>query len=66
MLGNFCNLFRFIDNLNLINGGGGISKLLNGIYPEELQLNKENPDNSEDSFLDFKINIEKGKLIVAN
>ena len=66
MLGNFCNLFRFIDNLNLINGGGGISKLLNEIYPEELQLNKENPDNSEDSLLDFKINIEKGKLIVAN
>ena len=45
---------------------GEFQNFLNEIYPEELQLNKENPDNSEDSLLDFKINIEKGKLIVAN
>ena len=45
---------------------GEFQSFLNEIYPEELQLNKENPDNFEDSVLDFKIKIENGKLIVAN
>ena len=45
---------------------GEFQSFLNEIYPEELQLNKENPDNYEDSFLDFKNKIENGKLITAN
>ena len=45
---------------------GEFQNFLNEIYPEELQPNKENPDNFEDSFLDFKIKIENGKLTVAN
>ena len=45
---------------------GEFQSFSNEIYPEELQLNKENPDNYEDSFLDFKNKIENGKLITAN
>ena len=38
-----CNIFRFIDDLNSINDGGEFEKsVFSKIYPEELQLKKEN------------------------
>ena len=39
-----CNIFRFIDDLNSINDGGEFKSNYSNIYPEELQLGKENTD----------------------
>ena len=52
-----CNIFRFIDDLNSINDGGEFESIYSNIYPQELQLRKENTDKHEASFryLDIKI-----------
>ena len=50
-----CNIFRFIDDLNSINDGGEFESNYSNIYPEELQLSKENTDKHEASFLDLNI-----------
>ena len=55
-----CNIFRFIDDLNSINDGGESS--FSKIYPEELQLGKENTDKHEIGFLDLDIKIKDGKF----
>ena len=55
-----CNLFRLTDDLNVINDGGELGNNFMVIYPEELQLNKENSNNLEASFLDLHIKIENG------
>ena len=39
-----CTIFRFIDDLNSINDGGQFQSSYSNIYPEELQLGKENTD----------------------
>ena len=39
-----CNIFRFIDDLNSINDDGEFKSNYSNIYPEELQLGKENTD----------------------
>ena len=39
-----CNIFRFIHDLNSINDGGEFKSNYSNIYPEELQLSKENTD----------------------
>ena len=57
-----CNLFRFIDDLNSINDGGEFESNYSNIYPEELQLGKENTDKHEASFLDLNIKIKDGKF----
>ena len=57
-----CNIFRFIDDLNSINDGGEFESNYSNIYPEELQLGKENTDKHETSFLDLNIKIEDGKF----
>ena len=61
----FGNVFRFIDDLNAINDGGEFESNFRNIYPEELQLNKENTSNFEASFLDLQIKIENGKFVVG-
>ena len=48
-----CNIFRFIDDLNSINDGGEFESNFSKIYPEELQLSKENNDKQEASSLDL-------------
>ena len=53
-----CNIFRYIDDLNSINDGGEFSK----IHHEELQLNRENTDKDEASFLDLDIKIKDEKF----
>ena len=40
----FCKFFRFIDDLNSISGGKELETNCNYIYPEELELGKENND----------------------
>ena len=56
-----CNIFRFIDDLNSINDGGEFESNYSNIYPEELQLGKENTDKHEASFLDLNIKIKDGR-----
>ena len=50
-----CNIFRFIDDLNSINDGGEFESNYSNVYPEELQLGKENTDEHEVSILDLNI-----------
>ena len=57
-----CNIFRFIDDLNSINDGGEFESNYSNIYPEELQLGKENIVEHEASFLDLNIKIEDRKF----
>ena len=57
-----CNIFRFIDDLNSINDGGEFERNFSKIYPEELQLSKENTDNYEASVLDLDIKIKDRKF----
>ena len=56
-----CNIYRF-DDLNSINDGGELESNFSKIYPEELQLSKENTDKHEASFLDLDIKIKDGKF----
>ena len=61
----FSNLFRFIDDLSAINDGGLFENNFKDIYPEELELGKENTSNNEASFLDLQINIKNSKFEVG-
>lgn len=38
----FGNIFRFIDDFNAINDNGEFEKNFKNIYPEEMELKKEN------------------------
>ena len=60
-----CYLFRFIDDLSAINDGGDFENNFKDIYPEELQLGKENQNSSEASFLDLSIQIHNNKFSVG-
>ena len=57
-----CNIFRFINDLNSIDDGGEFESNYSNIYPEELQLGKENTDKHETNFLDLNIKIKDGKF----
>ena len=57
-----CNIFRFIDDLNSVNDGEEFESNYSNIYPEELQLGRENTDKHEASFLDLKIKKKDGKI----
>ena len=57
-----CNIFRFINDLNSIDDGGEFESNYSNIYPEELQLGKENTDKHETIFLDLNIKIKDGKF----
>ena len=53
---------RFIDDLNSINDIGEFESSYSDIYPERLQLDNENTDKDESSFLDLNIKIKDGKF----
>ena len=57
-----CNILRFVNDLNSINDGGKFESSYCNIYPEELQLDKENTDKHEASFLDLNIKIKDGRF----
>ena len=59
---NLCNILRFIDDLNSINDGEEFESRYSNIYPEELQLDKENNDKHEASYLDLEIKIKDGEF----
>ena len=56
----FGQVFRYIDDLLALNDGHNFETFYEDIYPEELQLNKENADNNSTNFLDLRIKIENG------
>ena len=60
-----CNIFRFIDDLNSINDGREFESKYSNIYPEELQLGKENTDKNEASFVDLNIKIKESFILVS-
>ena len=53
----FKSVFRFIDDLLSLNDGGEFSRSLSEIYPEELELSKENVGTLSSSFLDIHIKL---------
>ena len=53
----FGKVFRYIDDLLTINDGGEFEKHYSLIYPEELELKKENVSNTESNFLELNIHI---------
>ena len=57
-----CHIFRFINYLNTINDGGRFESSYYNIYPEELQLGKENTAKYDASSLDLSIKIKNGKF----
>ena len=56
----FGQVFRYIDDLIALNDGHSFETFHGDIYPEELQLNKENTDYNSTDFLDLHIEIENG------
>ena len=61
-----CNIFRPIDDLNSFDDGGKFESNYCNIYPEELQLGKENTDKHEASFLDLNNKIKDGKFLFGS
>lgn len=53
-----CNVFCFIDDLNAINNAGKYESNFTDIYPEELELCRQNGSNAEATFLDLDIKIK--------
>ena len=58
-------IFRFIIDLNTINVGGEFERNNCNIYPKELELDKENTDTNEASFMDSDIKIKDGMFQVG-
>ena len=58
----FGRIYRFIDDLIAINDGGEFEKCQSQIYPEELELKKENAVNTSTSFLELDICISDNKF----
>ena len=56
----FGQVFRYIDDLLALNDGQSFDTFYRAIYPEELQLNKENENDDSTNFLDLHIRIEDG------
>lgn len=46
-------MFRFIDDLTVLDDGGGLSRFLKRYIPPELVLKKKNKSNSEGSVSDL-------------
>ena len=59
------NVFRFIDDLSAVNDSNEFELHHHKIYPEELQLNKENNSNKQASFLDIDIEIVNNKFVTS-
>ena len=56
----FGNVFRYIDDLLALNDGQSFQSYYHQIYPEELQLTKENSSSVETNFLDLQITVDEG------
>ena len=58
----FGKVFRFIDDLIAINDGNEFERYHSEIYPNELELKKENVVNTETTFLELNIRIYDNKF----
>ena len=56
------NFFRFIDDLNEINDAIIFESNFRNIYPEQLDLCRENGNNADATFLDLDIKIKNNKF----
>ena len=56
----FGQVFRYIDDLLALNDGKSFEQYHHEIYPPELQLTKENIDDTSTDFLDMHIEIKDG------
>ena len=59
----FGNVFRYIDDLDAMNDGGLFEEFCSEIYPHELELKKENNENTQATFLDLDIKIKNKQFI---
>ena len=57
-------MFRFIDDLIVLNFGGEFERNFKEIYPPELILKKENLSNNEGSFLDLQIKVQNNQFSI--
>ena len=57
---NFANIFRFIDNLIVVNDNGEFERSWKDIYLSELILEKENQSDQSATFLDLDVHINNG------
>ena len=57
-----CNNFRFIGDLNAVNDAGIFESNFGDIYPEELELRRENGNNAEATFFRFRHQEKKKKF----
>ena len=57
-----CKTFRLIDDITSVNSDGCFETYFNLIYPESLELNRENSDDSSACVLDLDISIVDGKF----
>ena len=57
---SFSNIYRFIDDLIALNDNKDFESCYKEIYPEELELGKENEGYQNASFLDLNIIIKNG------
>ena len=55
-------IFRYIDDLIILNDKGLFNTIFNDIYPNILDLNSKNTDNKSKNFLDMSINICRDKF----
>ena len=58
----FGRVFRYVDDLLAVNDGDEFEKHYLEIYPNELELKKENSINTETSFLDLRISISNRRF----
>jgi hypothetical protein len=61
----FANTFRYIDDLITFNNNGELQKVFSEIYPKQLNLKKENKQDSWATFLDLRVQIREGQLQVS-
>jgi hypothetical protein len=59
----FRYVYRYIDDITVINGNGILDKWFSDIYPNSLSLEKVNNDKSKADVLDLGIEIEDKKFI---
>ena len=56
----FGHVYRLTDNLIVMNNNKEFDKSFKEIYPEELELKKENPNDNVATFLDLNITMKEG------
>ena len=58
----FANIFRFIDDLIVVNDNGEFERPWKEIYPSEPVFEKENLSDQSATFLDLDIHIINGEF----